>query len=325
MRIAMFEDTYWPKIDGINTSVELFSKELKKRGHEVVIIAPKHPQADYRTIDVDDDTILLPAVPTEFLYPGTSLGKFWKGMGTGPVAERFAKWKPDILHSHTEFTIGLWMASYWRTRLGARRVHTYHTLWTEYLFYLPIPELVSQPLVRYLAPRTTEKRFDGVIAPTEKMREALISDWGITEEWSHIDVVPTGIDVTGMMKGDNARFRAKYGIHDDESVLLYLGRIGTEKNVELVIQTFAELKRRGEQRVRFVVVGGPEGHVEKLKAHAAAMGVPDIIWTGFVRGQDWLDAYAAADVVLYPSMTEAQGLVVLEALAAGVPWCLSRR
>jgi glycosyltransferase involved in cell wall biosynthesis len=321
MRIAMFEDTYWPKIDGINTSVELFSKELRKRGHEVVIIAPMHPGADYAECPiVDDDRILLPSVGTDWLYPGTSLGKFWRGMGSGPVAERFQTWKPDILHSHTEFTIGLWMASYWRSRLNAKRVHTYHTLWTEYLFYLPLPEAFSQPLVRYLAPRTTKKRFDGVIAPTEKMREALIADWGITPEWSHIDVVPTGIDVARMQHGDNARFRAKYGIADDESVILYLGRIGTEKNVELVIKTFAELRRRGEEKVRFVVAGGgPEQYVAKLKQQAVAMGVENIIWTGFVRGQDWLDTYAAADVVLFPSVTETQGLVVVEALAAGVP------
>lgn len=323
MRIAMFEDTYWPKIDGVNTSVELFGKELRKRGHEVMIVAPRHPDADMSQAPRDDDTILLPAVATELLYPGSSLGKFWHGMGVGPVADAFAKRRPDILHSHTEFTIGLWMASYWRTRLGAagtRRVHTYHTLWTEYLFYLPLPEFVSQPLVRWLAPRVTRKRFDGVIAPTEKMREALVSDWGITDEWANIDVVPTGIDISQFSRGDNARFRARYAIKDDESVILYLGRIGTEKNVELVIKTFAELKRRGEQNVKFVVAGhGPDSYVDKLKAQAKEMGLDDVVWTGFVRGQDWLDAYAAADVLLFPSVTETQGLVVIEALAAGVP------
>lgn len=326
MRIAMFQDTYWPKIDGVNTSVDLFSKEMRKRGHEVMIIAPKHPDADYSSSQaplVDEDTYLLPSVSAEALYPGTALGKFWQGMGSGVIADLFSKRRPDILHSHTEFTIGLWMASYWRTKLGqlgTRRVHTYHTLWTEYLFYLPIPEAVSQPLVRYLAPRVTRKRFDGVIAPTEKMREALIADWGITPEWAGIDVVPTGIDISRMQNGDNARFRAKYGIRDDENVLLYLGRIGTEKNVELVIKTFAELRRRGEQNVRFVVAGGgPDAYMEKLKKQAADMGVGDIVWTGFVRGQDWLDTYAAADIVLFPSVTETQGLVVVEALAAGVP------
>jgi glycosyltransferase involved in cell wall biosynthesis len=323
MRIAMLLDTYWPKIDGVNTSVELFSQELRKRGHEVMIVAPRHPHADYRQHNVDDDTFLLPSVSVEMLYPGTALGKFWHGMGSGVIADLFSKRRPDILHSHTEFTIGLWMASYWRTRLGelgTRRVHTYHTLWTEYLFYLPVPEAFSQPLVRYLAPRITRKRFDGVIAPTEKMRDALIDDWGITPEWAGIDVVPTGIDVAKMQRGDNARFRARYGIKDDENVLLYLGRIGTEKNVELVIKTFAELRRRGESKVRFVVAGGgPPAYVDKLKKQAADMGVSDIVWTGFVRGQDWLDTYAAADIVLFPSVTETQGLVVVEALAAGVP------
>jgi glycosyltransferase involved in cell wall biosynthesis len=323
MRIAMFEDTYWPKIDGINTSVELFTTELRKRGHEVLVIAPKHPSADYSTQPVDDDTILLQSVQTGWLYPGTAIGKFWKGMGKGVVAERFARWRPDILHSHTEFTIGLWMGSYWRTKLaplGTRRVHTYHTLWTEYLFYLPLPEAATQPLVRWIAPRTTKKRYDGVIAPTEKMREMLISDWGITAEWAAIDVVPTGIDVAQFARGDNVRFRARYAIADDERMLLYLGRIATEKNVELVIKTFAELVRRGEQKVRFVVAGnGPERYVEKLKKQAVDMGLQNIAWTGFVRGQEWLDAYAAADVLLFPSVTETQGLVVTEALAAGVP------
>ncbi|HEY4220095.1 MAG TPA: glycosyltransferase, partial [Myxococcota bacterium] len=85
-------------------------------------------------------------------------------------------------------------------------------------------------------------------------------------------------------------------------------------------KTFAELVKRGEQNVRFVVAGGgPEAYVDKLKKHAIDLGVNNIVWTGFVRGQDWLDAYAAADVMLFPSVTETQGLVVVEALAAGVP------
>ncbi|MCC7111656.1 MAG: glycosyltransferase [Deltaproteobacteria bacterium] len=321
MRIAMFQDTYPPKVDGINVSVDLFSKELRKRGHEVVVVAPRYPGMEYGKLD--EDTLLIDAVASDFIYPGTSLGKFWYSMGKGAVAERFARWRPDILHSHTEFTIGLWSASYWRSKLfplGTRRVHTFHTLWTEYLFYLPAPEAITQPLLRYLAPRTTKKRFDGVVAPTEKMRDALISDWGITPEWAHIDVVPTGIDISQFARGDNERFRQRYGIRPDESVVLYLGRIGTEKNVELIINTFAELKRRGEEKVRYVIAGGgPQSFMDKLKKQAKDLGLEDIVWTGFVRGQDWLDTYAAADVVLFPSVTETQGLVVVEALAAGVP------
>lgn len=320
VRIAMFVDTFPPKIDGMTISIELFTNELRRRGHEVLVVAPRHPKHDYGPLH--PDTLLIPAVASDWIYPDTALGKFWKSMGAGVVAERFAHWRPDIIHSHTEFTLGLWSASYWRTRLGplgTRRVHTFHTLWTEYLFYLPIPELISQPLLRFLAPRTAHKRFDALIAPSDKMREVLISDWGITPEHCDITVVPTGIDVARFRTGKNDRFRQRWGIADDDDVLLYLGRIGTEKNVELVIDTFAELARRGQERVRFVIAGGgPEDYLTKLRQRARDKNV-DVLWTGFVRGDDLIDAYAAADLVLFPSTTETQGLVVTEALAAGVP------
>ncbi|MBI1944457.1 MAG: glycosyltransferase [Deltaproteobacteria bacterium] len=320
MRIAMFVDTYPPKIDGMTISVELFTNELRRRGHEVVVVAPRHPRHEYGPLH--PDTLLIPAVASDWIYPDTSLGKFWKSMGRGVVAERFARWRPDIIHSHTEFTLGLWSASYWRTRLaplGTRRVHTFHTLWTEYLFYLPIPELISQPLLRYLAPRTAKKRFDAIIAPSDKMRDALIADWGIPPDRCDINVVPTGIDLDRFRSGNNARFRQRWGIAAEDDVVLYLGRIGTEKNVELVIDTFAELQRRSHEHARYVIAGGgPEDYLVELRERAAAAKV-DIVWTGFVRGDDLLDAYAAADLMLFPSTTETQGLVVTESLAAGVP------
>lgn len=320
MRIAMFVDTYPPKIDGMTISVELFTNELRRRGHEVVVVAPRHPRHEYGPLH--PDTLLIPSVASDWIYPDTSLGKFWKSMGRGVVAERFTRWRPDIIHSHTEFTLGLWSASYWHTRLeplGTRRVHTFHTLWTEYLFYLPIPEVISQPLLRFLAPRTAKKRFDAIIAPSDKMREALIADWGIKPDHCEINVVPTGIDVARFRSGNDERFRQRWGIAADDDVVLYLGRIGTEKNVELVIDTFGELARRGQERVRYVIAGGgPDYYLGKLRERAAAAKV-DVVWTGFVRGDDLIDAYAAADLMLFPSTTETQGLVVTESLAAGVP------
>jgi glycosyltransferase involved in cell wall biosynthesis len=311
MRIAMFQDTFRPKVDGIVVSTELFSKELRKRGHEVMVFAPKHPDFTYN--DLEEDTFLIDAVKTDFLYPGVSLGKFWKGN----LGEIFAKRKPDLIHSQTEFTIGHWMASYWKSKLDVPRVHTFHTLWTEYLFYLPVPEFVSQPFSRWLAPRLVNKRFNAVIAPTEKMAEAVRDDWNVH---SPVDVVPTGIDLSQFSRMDGGAFRAEYGIRPEDKVVLYLGRLGTEKNVELVINTFGELQKRGEKNLRFVVAGGgPDFYVEKLKKMAAEQGIKDIIWTGFVRGQQWLNTYGAADIVLFPSITETQGLVVVEALAAGKP------
>jgi 1,2-diacylglycerol 3-alpha-glucosyltransferase len=316
MRIAIFQDTWHPKIDGVVVSTELFVGELRRRGHDVKLIVPNHPSL--KDQPQDDDVILLDSVPFDFIYPGATLGKFWN---TG-LSKVFAKWRPDVIHSMTEFTIGHWLASYWRSKLGIPRVHTFHTLWTEYLFYAPLPEFFTQRLLRFVANSAVKKRFDAVIAPSEAMRSMLAVDWRVQ---SHIDVLPTGIKIDRMQGGSAERFRARWSVKPDEKILLYLGRMGVEKNVELVVEAMAKLKARmsGERnapKVRLVLAGdGPRPYMEKLRKLASDRGLHDIVWTGFVKGDDWLDCYAAADTVLFPSLTETQGLVVVEALAAGVP------
>ena len=312
MRIAIFQDTYHPKVDGVVVSTDLFTKELRKRGHEVMLIVPRHPKGSY---EAAEDVFLVDSVATDWIYPGTCLGKFWKSN----LAELFAARPPDLIHSMTELTVGYWVAEYWRQKLRVPRLHTFHTLWTEYLFYVPfLPEWFSQRLVRYLAPRSSRKRMDHIIAPSEAMRTALREDWGIKAQ--PINVVPTGIDLTQFDRMNGEAFRAKHGIAADESVVLYLGRLGPEKNAELVVNTMAALRRRGEKKLRFVIAGGgPTEYLDKLHRLAAEHGLNDVIWTGFIKGQEWLDCYGAADLMLFPSVTETQGLVVIEALAAGIP------
>lgn len=313
MRIAIFQDTYHPCTNGVVVSTDLFTRELKRRGHEVLLIAPRHPS--YRE-EAPEGVILIDAVSTDWIYPGSSLGKFWRGK-LGAKLEAF---KPHLIHSMTEFTIGHWLASYYKNKLGVPRVHTFHTLWTEYLFYVPLlPQFISQPIFHWLAPRVCKKRFDRIVVPSDAMKEVVEKDWGVKEPKIH--VLPTGLDFARFEGMCGARFRARRGIRDDEKMLLYLGRLGDEKNVELVIETFAELSRRGEKNLRFVIAGGgPELYMRKIHKLAAERGLEDkIIWTGFIKGQEWADCYGAADLVLFPSLTETQGLVVVEALAAGVP------
>jgi 1,2-diacylglycerol 3-alpha-glucosyltransferase len=311
MRVAVFQDTWHPKIDGVVVSTDLFAAELRARGHDVKLVVPAHPALDRRALD--SDVILVDAVPVDFIYPGASLGKFW----SGGLADLFRRWRPDVLHSMTEFTLGHWVASYWREKLRVPRVHTFHTLWNEYLFYAPLPEAVTQRVLRMIADGAVKKRFDAVIAPTDAMRRMLADDWGVT---SRIDVLPTGIRLQSVHGGDAQRFRRRFSIADDERVLLYLGRMGVEKNVELVVEAAAQLRRMGDPKTRLVLAGdGPRGYMERLRALAAERGLVDVVWTGFVQGEAWRDCYAAADVVLFPSVTETQGLVVVEALAAGVP------
>lgn len=313
MRIAIFQDTFHPKVDGVVVSTDLFMAELQRQGHEVLLVVPRYPGDD--TV-YPDTHVMIPAVKFP-LYPNTCLGKFWRNEELGP---RITAFKPDIIHSMTEFTIGHFMATYWVNRLQAPRVHTFHTLWNEYIFYLP---LVPAPLVkgwmRWAAPRTARKRAQAIIAPSEAMAETIRVEWNVGD--FPIRTVPTGLPLEKFERMVGERFRDRHGIASDERVILYLGRMGDEKNVELVIETMVELKRRGEPNVRFVVAGGgPADYMRRLHKLAKQGGIEDeIIWTGFISGQDWLDCYGAADLFLFPSVTETQGLVVIEALAAGVP------
>lgn len=311
MRIVMFQDTYHPATNGVVVSTDLFIEELKRRGHDVLLIAPRHP--DY-TETAPEGVHLIPAVSTEFIYPGASLGQFWRGK-VGPLLEAF---QPDIMHSMTEFTIGHWMASYFREKFHLKRVHTFHTLWTEYFFYLPlVPHGLVNKWFQWAAPRSCRKRFDHVLVPSEAMRETVVNDWHVDVP---VDVLPTGLHLEKFRGGVGERFRQHHGISDDTRVLLYLGRLGDEKNVELVVDAMAELRRRGEPNVKLVIAGGgPDPYLRKLHKRCEGLGLKDVIWTGFVRGQDWLDTYAAADLVLFPSVTETQGLVVVESLAVGKP------
>ena len=312
MRIAIFQDTWKPNIDGVVISTELFMKELKRRGHDVLLVVPRAPGDE---TEYPDDHVLVPSVNLSWLYPGACLGKFWaRGVG-----EKIRAFNPELIHSMTEFTLGHFLATYWQNKLGLPRVHTFHTMWSEYLFYLPlVPIALVRAWIRWAAPRAARKRVKHLIAPSEAFIPVLKNDWNIGD--FPISAAPTGIDLSRFENMDGRRFRAAHGIGDEERIVLYLGRLGDEKNVELVVDTFAELRRRGHDTLRFVIAGdGPKAYVDKLKARAAQHGLSDVVWTGFITGQPWADCYGAAELFLFPSITETQGLVVVESLAAGVP------
>jgi 1,2-diacylglycerol 3-alpha-glucosyltransferase len=312
MRILIFQDTFHPKVDGVVISTELFIAELQRQGHEVCLVAPRHPKDK---TEYADNYWLVPSVRFDWIYPGTCLGKFW----AGNLAARIKEFKPEIIHSMTEFTLGHFLATYWKNKLNLPRVHTFHTLWHEYLFYIPlVPVALTRLWMRWAAPKAVRKRLKYIIAPSEAMAHSIREDWAVGD--FPIAVIPTGLDQSKFKKMNGQRFRSKYNIENHERVILYLGRLGDEKNTQLIVASMAELRKRGEKNIRFVIAGdGPAAYVKKLRAQAKMQELDDIIWTGIVRGQDWLDCYGSADLFLFPSVTETQGLVVLESLAAGVP------
>jgi len=310
MKIAILQDTYLPKVDGVQVSTENFRLELIKRGHEVLVVAPRHPSYG----ESHEGYFLMDAFPCDFLFPGLSMGKTWKAH----ISQVFGSFKPDIIHSMSEFTIGYFYARKCRKIFDVPRVHTFHTFFSQYVYFVP---RILQGAINRAVPKVTkklsEKSIDSIVVPTEAMQHYFQNDCQIIEP---VHVIPNGIDLQRFTRSNGLAFRTKHQIALDEKVILSLGRISQDKLIEVIISTVALLRKRGIQKLRLVIVGvGPKAYIRKLEKHASSEGVNDIIWEGYVSGQEWLDCYGAADLNVVPSITETFCLSVLESFAAGVP------
>lgn len=310
MRIAIFQDTFLPKIDGVQVSTEKFRHELAKRGHDVLVIAPRHPSLKSDHIGYK----LIEAFPTDFLYPGLSMGKTWKT----DLGKIFGEFQPDIIHSMSEFTIGLHLANAFRKRFLVPRVHTFHTYFSQYIYFVPkFLRNLLKPIVPKVTRAIASRGIDSIVVPTLAMQKYFIDECAIR---SPVNVVPNGIDISKFSQMNGAAFRAKHKISKEERVVLTLGRIAQDKLVDVIIRSFAKLREGGLRDIRLVVAGvGPKSYMNYLKRVAKEEGIFDVVWAGYVGGQDWLDCYGAADLSLIPSITETFCLVLLESFAAGVP------
>jgi hypothetical protein len=201
-------------------------------------------------------------------------------------------------------------------RQGIPVIATYHTFFEEYLHhYVP---MLPRPLGRVLARSFTRSQcaqLNAIVAPSEPMR-ALLLDYGVT---TRIQVVPTGLPAASYVPGDGARFRATYGIAADRPLLLYVGRVAHEKNIEFLLHAFVALRRVRPGAMLAIAGEGPAR--EHLQALVARLGIAaDVQFIGYLDRERGLgDCYAAADVFVFASRTETQGLVLLEALAQGRP------
>ncbi|MEK6664204.1 MAG: glycosyltransferase [Pseudomonadota bacterium] len=307
MRILMISDVYFPRVNGVSTAIMTLRRELKRMGHEVTLIAP-----DYGAVTADEEDILrIPARPV-WLDPEDRM------MQRRHIAELLPYLQGqtfDLVHIHTPFIAhyaGLELAR----ALGVPCVETYHTFFEEYLFhYVPF---LPKPFMRYLArafSRSQCAALDGLIVPSRPMLEAL-RQYGID---SHARVIPTGIELTDFSGGDGRRFREQYGIPSEQPLLLYVGRVAHEKNIGFLLETLTYLKHWHPEVLLVIAGEGPASAALKrrttdlnLEAHARFVGYLD-------RSRELLDCYRAADLFVFSSRTETQGLVLLEAMALGVP------
>ena len=309
MRIGLFTDTYFPQVSGVATSIRTLKTELEKQGHAVFIFTTTDKDVNRYE---DWQIIRIPSVPffafkdRRFAYRG-----FTKAL---EIAKQY---QLDIIHTQTEFSLGLlgiWIARELRIPV----IHTYHTQYEDYVHYIAKGMLIRPSMVKYLV-RGFLRDVDGVICPSEIVRD-LLSKYKVKVEKR---VIPTGIELAKFerpeIKEENLQeLRSKLGIQEDEKMLLSLSRISYEKNIQAVLDAFAEVLKE-EDKVKLVVAGdGP--YLDSLKEQAVKLNLQKhVIFTGMIAPSETALYYKAADFFISASTSETQGLTYLESLASGTP------
>lgn len=305
MRIGVFTDSYLPYTSGVVTSITTFNEELRRLGHEVFVFAPKYH--GYR--DTDEGVFRFFSVPAP-TNPDYALAV--------PVSPRLAltvgKLELDLVHAHSPFNLGWWGARCAR-RFDLPLVFTYHTLYDQYVHYVPL----AGPLARDLAVRYSRRfcdRCDLVITPTRQV-EALVSGYGVR---APVRVIPTGVRLERFQQRRAGWLRSTWGIPSDAKVCLFVGRLTREKNLDFLLRAFAMVKAIISEAVLVIVAGGPLEQELKQLAVDLGLGLDrDVVFTGRLGYDDVVDAYFDADLFTFASVTETQGLVLVEAMAAGLP------
>jgi glycosyltransferase involved in cell wall biosynthesis len=307
MKVLMISDVYFPRVNGVSTSIQTFRRELASLGHRVDLIAPAYPSKQ------DDDPGVHRVASRQ--VPFDPEDRMMRASELRAMLPRLRREQYDLVHVQTPFVAhyaGIDIAR----ALGIPRVESYHTFFEEYLFhYVPLlPKEFLRGLSRRFS-RTQCNRMDALVVPSIAMRDKL-GEYGVDVP---MHVIPTGIPVASFSGGERARFRRKHGIAEDRPTLLFVGRVAHEKNIEFLLHA-VKLAVATHPDLLFVIAGeGPA--LDSLKRLGEKLGLaPHLLFVGYLdRATELLDCYRAADAFIFASRTETQGLVLLEAMALGVP------
>ncbi|MDP3125945.1 MAG: glycosyltransferase [Thiobacillus sp.] len=306
MRILMVSDVYFPRVNGVSTSIQTLRQALARAGHASVLVVPQYPAAQPEADIVRVPGWQIPRDPEDRLMHPRALAAALDALDPADF---------DIVHIHTPF-LAHRVGVRWARKHKLPCVETYHTLFEEYFHhYLPF---LPKSWLAAAARMISRKECDGVtavIAPSSAMKNALIG-YGVS---SPIHIIPTGLRLADFATCDGAAFRAKHGIAPERPVIACVGRVAFEKNLDFLLRV-TEAIRRSLPDVLFVIAGeGPaRASLEKM---AVKRGLSDNVrFIGYLERRTELPAcYCAADVFVFASKTETQGLVLLEAMALGVP------
>lgn len=307
MKVLFVSDVYFPRVNGVSTSIETFRTNLRELGHTVHLVAP-----DYLIPSLDEAGVL--RVPARRV-PFDPEDRFMSYRWVLRHLDKFRSEKYDIIHVQTPF-VAHYLGTNLSRLLGVPCVETYHTFFEEYLYhYIP---LVPKKWLRLAAKRFSRHQgnsLDGMVVPSHPMLKVLRA-YGIT---TPTEVIPTGLSPVSFLPGDRAAFRQKFDVPQDRPVLLFLGRVAHEKNIGFLLKV-VECVKKEVTDVLFVIAG--EGPARgSLAREVTTLGLDaNVLFIGYLNRLTELNScYCSADIFIFASRTETQGLVLLEAMAQGVP------
>ena len=314
MRIGIFTDSYTPFINGVTTSVLMLKKGLEKKGHTVYVVTVNNENMKYK-LDERGKVLRLPGVPIG-IYD-------YRLTGIYPLKaiNIIKKWNLDVIHCQTEFGVGTF-ARIIAKQLSIPLVHTYHTMYEDYIHYITKGYFnrTGKKIVEYLTLFYCDKTATELVVPTKKAYELFKEKYKVDR---NVYIVPTGIEVEKFYLENNKglniiKKRESLGIKRDDFVILFVGRIGSEKNVELLLTSMRYIVNNCPKAKLLIVGDGPD--LNKYKSYVKKQGIEkNIIFTGKVPWDSIAEYYLISDVFTTASRTETQGLTVIEAMAASLP------
>ena len=307
MRALWISDVYFPRVNGVSTSIATFRAGLADVGVATALVAPQYSDAPDAADTAEVLRVPAGAVPRD----PEDRRMHWGALRATLQSLRTEHF--DLVHVQTPF-----LAHYAGLRFARERgiplVETYHTFFEEYLHhYVPLlPRFIGRRLARSLT-RAQCNAVDAVIAPSQPMAD-MLTEVGVR---SALRVIPTGLPAERFRRGDGVRFRQCHGLPAGRPLLLYVGRVAHEKNIEFLIHSFLEVRRA--RPAACLVIAGEGPARSALAALVDRLGLAgDVVFVGYLeRERSLADCYAAAAVFVFASRTETQGLVLLEAMAQG--------
>ncbi|MBU2100744.1 glycosyltransferase [Candidatus Micrarchaeota archaeon] len=295
MKIAFFTDSYWPQINGVTISIDNFAEELEKKGHKVLIFAPKTKEQPETKFDV----FWIPSIslPTYKEYRISSLFSI-------EAEKKLKEFNPDIIHCHTPFSVG-WIGLNLAKKFNKKSIGTYHTYLPDFLMYLPLPLIKKSELAKkgvWFYTKLFYNKCDLITTPTKQSAEELEKN-----SIKNIKVLPNGID-----------FKLFNSVQCDKGLkkkkLVYFGRLSFEKNIEVLIEVLSLL-----ENAELTIIGsGPAEKTLKEKAKEKNLE-KKVVFTGALKGKNLAGKVAESNLFITAATMETQGLTIAEAMATGMP------